>query len=68
MHRIDVPFYPVRLIISDLEVVALFKIIFIVTNGNGGTGPLPDESYEQYVTNNTLYRFRLSSSSPVDGI
>ncbi|MDE6992864.1 MAG: hypothetical protein K2P41_00335 [Lachnospiraceae bacterium] len=31
-----------------------------VTNGNGGTGPLPDESYEQYVTNNTLYRFRLS--------
>lgn len=31
-----------------------------VTNSAGGTGPLPNESYEQYVTNNTLYRFRLS--------
>lgn len=27
---------------------------------NGGTGPKTGESYEQYVTDNTLYRFRLS--------
>ncbi len=27
---------------------------------NGGLGPNADESYAQYITNNTLYRFRLS--------
>ncbi len=31
-----------------------------VTNSAGTTGALPGESYEQYVTNNTLYRFRLA--------
>ncbi len=33
---------------------------------NGGAGPQAGESYEQYVTNNTLYRFRLSYDN-VDG-
>ena len=46
---------------TDLSVLADGKnSLNNVTNSTGGTGPLPDESYEQYVTNNTLYRFRLS--------
>lgn len=46
---------------TDLSVLADGKnSLNNVTNSTGGTGPLPNESYEQYVTNNTLYRFRLS--------